>query len=789
VPYHAVRDPVSPARQIQSHLTQLSCCNATPEARIFDVIGTPAEKFAETVTPLLHLWESVRVRGIAANSDGQWLNVGIRVQLQEDPLSRSDIISPDQRLLYFQVDYPLASLPDLIQQLVGTDSYILEDSRGTGGAFVPILLRPKRSDEAPQANWYGPTKREPDAKMRESGLLRTSITIGAFGERLHEVVNPDLRAKFDSRLRLAEPGYDGLSGLAKHLFPGVGLDHWEQTLTEVVAELPFEMELTETGKLTVRASIKIAFNSLAAICFYETRAGTRQQRITLRREEAKLLPTPLLQWEHSLTWPGASQRVKVTLFYNEEEIQSVQLTRAAYEVAVAAKAAQDQRQQLKNILASSTPANRPSTAAPTSQWPIFKTALEIYRVRGLVGEGGAGIVYRVEDDDGRVLAIKCLDPDKATIEKRKRFKTELSFCSRNQHRNIITVVDQGLASVKGRETPFYVMPYYSLTLRGLLEAGISHERILPFFSQILDGVEEAHSKNIWHRDLKPENILHDSTGESLLIGDFGIAHFGEEELYTLVETGPRDRLANFQYAAPEQRVRGRTVDHRADIYALGLILNEMFTGEILQGAGYKRISEVAPALAFLDDVVDAMVQQSPDKRPNSISEIKRTLGARGDNLVALQEPDKRCEESTGQPAMLASRGKTASEPPANPRATAPEVIVLRPRLEPFEEARENAIRSKLTSTNLTDRDLLRFLLQRGETDGDAINVASRVSQAEWIGSVERLSKEGLLLVREDLSRALVHRPRLHRVNPAFEAVLQRLLFPRDEGPTGPKFKV
>lgn len=104
--------------------------------------------------------------------------------------------------------------------------------------------------------------------------------------------------------------------------------------------------------------------------------------------------------------------------------------------------------------------------------------------------------------------------------------------------------------------PFYVMPLYQHTLRGLMDAGIERNRILPLFSLILDGVEAAHLLRVWHRDLKPENVLCDANSGSAVIADFGIAHFEEDELYTAVETRNGDRLANFQYAAPEQRIRG-----------------------------------------------------------------------------------------------------------------------------------------------------------------------------------------------------------------------------------------
>jgi serine/threonine protein kinase len=96
--------------------------------------------------------------------------------------------------------------------------------------------------------------------------------------------------------------------------------------------------------------------------------------------------------------------------------------------------------------------------------------------------------------------------------------------------------------------------------------------VLPYFGQLLDGVEAAHLHKVIHRDLKPENVLYDAASDRLVIAAFGVARFEEETLYTLIETMPNTRLATFLYSAPEQRVRGGKVDQGADIYALGLIL-------------------------------------------------------------------------------------------------------------------------------------------------------------------------------------------------------------------------
>lgn len=267
---------------------------------------------------------------------------------------------------------------------------------------------------------------------------------------------------------------------------------------------------------------------------------------------------------------------------------------------------------------------------------LFETATNTYAEEGQLGQGGAGIVYSVIDSGGHRFALKCLSATKSL--KRRRFKNELSFCQQEQHRNIIQVVDAGV--VVGKETlPFYVMPMYDCTLRTLIKNGIQHDRVLLLFDQVLSGVEAAHLKGVFHRDLKPENILYDRAADRLVVADFGVAHFEEDELLTAVETKDHERLANFTYAAPEQRIRSQAVDHRADIFALGLILNEMFTGTLPLGTGYPLIATDAPNHAYLDELVERMILHSPADRPPSLGDVKKELLRRGNEFVALQRVD------------------------------------------------------------------------------------------------------------------------------------------------------
>ncbi len=270
------------------------------------------------------------------------------------------------------------------------------------------------------------------------------------------------------------------------------------------------------------------------------------------------------------------------------------------------------------------------------QKDVFETTFNKYDTIELIGEGGAGQVWAGTDSNGEAVAIKVLRTGTATTEKRKRFKNEIIFCQGAKHPHIVPVIDHGLATVNGKAVPFLVMPRLSKSYRKVLSTARDFPSRLKHFDQMLSGVEAAHLKGVTHRDLKPENILYDHVSDTVMVADFGIATFSDDTIYTAVETADNARLANFQYAAPEQRVRGKSVDMRADIFALGLILNEMFTGEVPHGHGYRLIKDVAAEYSWLDDVVSEMIQSEPARRPNSIDAIKQMFVARRQDYVSRQ---------------------------------------------------------------------------------------------------------------------------------------------------------
>lgn len=263
---------------------------------------------------------------------------------------------------------------------------------------------------------------------------------------------------------------------------------------------------------------------------------------------------------------------------------------------------------------------------------VLKTAFDTYTICGQRGSGGSGEVYEVADSENSPFAVKILDQSKATSARLKRFKNEIYFCSKKAHPNIVPVLGHGVTE---SSATFYVMPLYSGTLRDLMSKGIPQEAVRPWFGQFLSGIEAAHLQGVWHRDIKPENILFSEKDNVLVVANFGIAHFEEDELLTAVETKNQERLANFVYCAPEQRIRGQRVDSKADVYALGLILNEMFTGSVPQGTSFRRVSQDAANYAYLDGLIDLMLRHDANDRP-SIADVKSDLIARGNEFLSLQ---------------------------------------------------------------------------------------------------------------------------------------------------------
>jgi serine/threonine protein kinase len=207
---------------------------------------------------------------------------------------------------------------------------------------------------------------------------------------------------------------------------------------------------------------------------------------------------------------------------------------------------------------------------------MLNQQIQNYKIISLIGEGGMGDVYLAEHVSiKRKVAIKVLKPELVKNEEiRLRFKNEASMLAHLQHPNIVGLIDY----VEQDGGLFLIMEY--VEGQGLDEyikaqqTPISIERAKNLMIQIVDAFVYAHKNGIIHRDVKPSNFIITSTDEIKVL-DFGIAKLVGEGNHNLTKTGTQ--IGTVYYMSPEQ-VRGQVLDHRSDIYSLGVTFYELLTG-------------------------------------------------------------------------------------------------------------------------------------------------------------------------------------------------------------------
>jgi eukaryotic-like serine/threonine-protein kinase len=198
-----------------------------------------------------------------------------------------------------------------------------------------------------------------------------------------------------------------------------------------------------------------------------------------------------------------------------------------------------------------------------------------YRIERELGRGGMATVYLAEDlKHHRRVAVKVLHPELAATLGHDRFLREVEIAARLQHPHILTLIDSGEAD----GLLYYVMPFVdgaSLRARLAREHELPVADVVRIMREVADALSEAHALGVVHRDIKPDNVL--LRGQHAVITDFGIAKAVSEATGVHALTSVGVTLGTPTYMAPEQAA-GETADHRADIYALGVMAYEMLTG-------------------------------------------------------------------------------------------------------------------------------------------------------------------------------------------------------------------
>jgi serine/threonine protein kinase len=254
----------------------------------------------------------------------------------------------------------------------------------------------------------------------------------------------------------------------------------------------------------------------------------------------------------------------------------------------------------------------------------------------LIGQGGMGFVYKARQPKlERFVALKIL-PQASTTDARfaERFTREGRLLARLNHPNIVTVHDFGQANGF-----FYLLMEYvdGVNLRQAMRAGrFTPEQALAVVPKICDALQFAHNEGILHRDIKPENILLDSRGR-LKIADFGIAKLIGEPQGEAHLTASGGTLGTPHYMAPEQVETPSSVDHRADIYSLGVVFYEMLTGELPLGK-FQPPSQKVQVDVRLDDVVLHALEKEPSRRYQQVSEVKTAVDSISANPGSATPP-------------------------------------------------------------------------------------------------------------------------------------------------------
>ncbi|MEM7164503.1 MAG: protein kinase [Planctomycetota bacterium] len=280
-----------------------------------------------------------------------------------------------------------------------------------------------------------------------------------------------------------------------------------------------------------------------------------------------------------------------------------------------------------------TPEPQPPESAPVEATDLTDLRVgdvvnSAYRLDSIIGCGGMSVVFKARQLSlDRDVAVKVLRRDLSKDpEFSQRFLKEAQALAELSHPNIVQVFDQGVF----RGNHYLVMEFIDgVSIREVLnERRLTPDEALKLVPQLCNALEYAHSCGIVHRDIKPENLMLTKAGEPK-IADFGLVRIlgdRSSELSRLTKT--QTILGTLEYMAPEQREGQRDIDHRADIYSLGVVFYEMLTGE-LPIARFPLPSERVQVDVRLDDVVLKVLAKDRDRRYQRASMVATDIANLG----------------------------------------------------------------------------------------------------------------------------------------------------------------
>jgi len=275
------------------------------------------------------------------------------------------------------------------------------------------------------------------------------------------------------------------------------------------------------------------------------------------------------------------------------------------------------------LLAQGTESDDGAAAPPVRfQPPPVEEVARLFpqlEILALLGAGGMGAVYKARQPAlDRMVALKVLPAAERGADFTERFHREARALARLNHPHIVAVYEFGEAGA----LRYFIMEYVDgANLRQLEKAGrLSPREALQIIPQICEALQYAHDEGVVHRDIKPENVLVDRRGR-VKIADFGLAKITGQDAGGARLTVEGQVMGTPHYMAPEQIERPLAVDHRADIYALGVVLYEMLTGDLPLGK-FLPPSRKVEIDVRLDEVVLRALENDPEHRYQRASEVK-----------------------------------------------------------------------------------------------------------------------------------------------------------------------
>ncbi len=269
-----------------------------------------------------------------------------------------------------------------------------------------------------------------------------------------------------------------------------------------------------------------------------------------------------------------------------------------------------------------------------------------YRVTGVLGRGGMGVVYEAQQDlPNRTVALKMMRRGLATAEALRRFQLEAESLARIDHPGVARVYEVGSATVGGRDCPYFAMEL----IRGALPVGAFAERHgldasarLGLVIQACEALQRGHLSGLIHRDVKPDNLLVDAEG-ALKVIDFGVARATDADIQTVtLRTDVGQLIGTLPYMSPEQVAADPDrIDTRSDVYSLGVVTHELLTGRLPYAVRGSSIAEAARIIrddaptrlsatdaslrGDLESIVLKSLEKDPADRYQSAGELAQDL--------------------------------------------------------------------------------------------------------------------------------------------------------------------